>query len=146
MLDTRRRDRLFRRPLRPEVRDGRAGPRAERAHQHDAADAALARRLDEVSRAGRHHALERRRGAGDDRDEVHDRADAAGRGEQRGRVGHVTPDQLAVDTLERGGAPRRPHERAHTHPVDGQVADDVAPDEAARAGDEDHPPSVKFCQ
>ena len=58
----------------------------------------------------------------------------------------VATDQLAVDAFERGGPARRPHERAHTHAADGQVADDVAPDEAARAGDEDHPPSVKFCQ
>ena len=146
VVDTRRRDRLLRRPLRPEVRDGRAGPRPERAHQHDAADAALARRLDEVPSAGCHHALERRRRACDDRDEVDDRADAARRCEQRGRIVDVATDQLAVDAFERGGPARRPHERAHTHAADGQVADDVAPDEAARAGDEDHPPSVKFCQ
>ena len=61
VVDTGRRDRLFGRPFGAEVRDGRARPGPERAHEDDPADIALAGRLDEIAGADRHHALERRR-------------------------------------------------------------------------------------
>ena len=75
-----------------------------------AADAALAGGLDEVAGAGRHHALERRRRALDDRDEVDDRAHAPRGGAERRRVGDVAANELAVD------AARVPRHRARCAP------------------------------
>ena len=146
MVDAARRHRLLGRPLRPEVGHRRAGAGPQGAHQHDAPDAALARGLDEVAGAGGHHALEGRRRALDDRDEVHDGAHSALRDPQRRRVRDVAPHELAVDAVEyrgaAGGANHGPHVRAASR----EVTHDVTADEPARSGDEDHPPSAKFCQ
>ena len=119
VVDARRRDRLLGRPLGTEVRDGRARPGPEGAHQHDAADVALARRLDEVPGPGRHHALECRGRPLDDRDEVDDRAHAAGRGAERrpgrsrrrvrarSRRLRASPRRCAVRTIARTRPARR---------------------------------------
>ena len=146
VLDARGRDRLLGRPLGAEVGNGRAGPRAEGAHQDDAPYRGLASRLDQIPGAGRHHALERGGRPLDDRHEVDDRAHAArGRAQRRG-IRHVAPDELAVDPLERGRPARGPHHRPHACPARRQLADDVAADEPARARDQDHRSSAKFCQ
>ncbi len=146
MIDAGRRDGLLGGPLRAEVRD--RGPRtgSESAHQHNAADAALAGRLDEVPGPGGHHALERRGRAVHDRDEMDDRPHAAGGRAQRRGVGDVTADELAVHPVEHLGSARRAHHRAHVDTVAYELPHDVTPDEAARAGDEDHRSSTKFCQ
>ena len=92
------------------------GVGAEGAHEHDPPHAGLARRLDEVPRACRHDALEGRRRAFDDRDEVDDRPHATRGCQQRGGIGDVAADELAVDALERRRALRRAHHRPDRMP------------------------------
>ena len=76
---------------------------AERAREDEAADAGVLRSGDEIARALRHDALEVRRRALDDRDEVDDRVHSLARVAQRGRVVDVAGRELDAP----GGEPRR---------------------------------------
>ena len=61
-------------------------------------------------------------------------------------IGHVAANELAAHALERRRAARVAHHRPDEGAVAGEIARDVTSDEAARAGDEDHSASEKFCQ
>ena len=75
-----------------------------------------------------------------------DRPHASCGREERGWIRDVAADELALDAVERSRAVGRSHHRADAHAALRQVARHVPPDEPARARDEDHPSSVKFCQ
>ena len=137
-------------PLRAEVGHEvlRLLGRPERAHEHEPADAGLARGGDEVARAVDHDPLERLRLPLADRDEVDDRVAAGDRGAEALRVGHVSLDELAAPGLEPLAAAAVADEAAHVVVGGAERVHDVAADEAAAAGDEDHvfASSAKFCQ
>ena len=82
----------------------------------------------------------------DDRREVHDGVASFGCCGYRGLIGDVAGGELALDALQRGGAPRPADECPHPLPSAGELPDDMTPDEAVGTGDEDHGPHLRFAE
>ena len=106
---------------------------------HEAPDARLIRREEEVAGSLAHDPLELLGFPLTDRDEVHDALHALdGRGEARG-LGHVALDQLAA--ARAAASPPCAGRGRGNGPLVGasQGNHDVTADEPGGAGDEDHP-------
>src|SRR5207248_197576 len=151
VLEARGLDRLLHVPLGVVVGDEvpRLLADAERAHQHEAADARLPRRGDEVARSLLHEAPELASPARADRDEVDHAVAARHRGSERGRVGHVSFGQLAAPARERRAFAPVANQAAHRPVLGAERVHDPGADEAGPSGDEDgHDSSsrAKFCQ
>ena len=111
---------------------------AERAHQHEAADARVLRRGEQVRVPS---TITRSKSAGlprDDRDEVDDGVAAGHRPPQARRVGDVALGELAAPALQRPARAGLPNEAADVRPGGAQRVDDLRADEARSARDEDH--------
>jgi len=113
---------------------------AERAHEHEAPDACLLRRVDEVAGSPIHHPAKVLIGSLADRHEVDDHLSAFYSAAQAGRVTHIARHQLGAPGGEGGGgAVARPaNEAAHRQLPFAQRVHDPRADEAGAAGDQDH--------